>query len=253
MRGGDDVHPFLMCGKCAEVLLLMHIAVGTCLRVSAEIMKNKIKKIFLTGIVAIIPIGVTIYILYFIVGVMGKLVKIIPPRFHPDQLFAFHIPGLDIVITIIIIFIVGLITKSYIGNKLVGWGEFVLGKIPIVRTIYTGVKKLVDAIFSDKGQSFKRVVLLQYPRKGLYCLAFVTGEAKGEVQDKTEQHCINIFLPTTPNPTSGFYLMVPEADVIDLDMTVDEAFTLIISGGVLSPERAVKEEMVKEMVHADNI
>jgi len=216
-------------------------------------MKNKIKKVFLTGIAAIIPIGVTIYILFFIVKTMGQLVKIIPPKYHPDQLFAFHIPGLDIVITVVLIFIIGLVTKSYIGNKLVGWGEFILGKIPVVRTIYTGIKKLVDAIFGEKSESFKRVVLIEYPRKGLYSVAFVTGEARGEVQAKTAQRCINIFLPTTPNPTSGFYLMVPETDVVDLNMSVDEAFTLIISGGVFTPREAVKEEMVKEMVHADNI
>ncbi|MCK9274145.1 MAG: DUF502 domain-containing protein [Syntrophales bacterium] len=216
-------------------------------------MKNKIKKIFLTGIVAIIPIGVTVYILIFLVRVMGKLVKVIPPKFHPDQLFPFHIPGLDVVITIILIFLIGLVTKSYIGNKLVEWGEFFLGKIPVVRTIYTGVKTLVEAIFGDKSQSFKRVVIIEYPRKGLYSVAFVTGVSSGEMQEKTTQHCINIFLPTTPNPTSGFYLMVPETDVIDLDMSVDEAFTLIISGGVFTPEKSMREEKAKEMIHADNI
>jgi len=216
-------------------------------------MKNTIKKIFLTGIVALIPIGVTVYVLFFIVKMMGKLMNIIPPRYQPDQLLSLHIPGLDILITIVLIFIIGLITKSYIGNKVVGWGEFILGKIPIVRTIYNGVKILVEAIFGEKSESFKRVVLIEYPRKGLYSIAFVTGIAKGEVQEKTAQRCINIFLPTTPNPTSGFYLMVPEADAINLDMTVDEAFTLIISGGVFTPREAMKEKTVKEIVHADHI
>ena len=216
-------------------------------------MKNTIKKIFLTGIVALIPIGVTVYVLFFIVKMMGKLMNIIPPQYQPDQLLSLHIPGLDILITIVLIFIIGLITKSYIGNKVVGWGEFILGKIPIVRTIYNGVKILVEAIFGEKSESFKRVVLIEYPRKGLYSIAFVTGIAKGEVQEKTAQRCINIFLPTTPNPTSGFYLMVPETDAINLDMTVDEAFTLIISGGVFTPREAMKEKTVKEIVHADHI
>ena len=216
-------------------------------------MKNTIKKIFLTGIAALIPIGVTVYVLFFIIKMMGKLMNIIPPRYQPDQLLSFHIPGLDIVITIVLIFIIGLITKSYIGNKVVGWGEFILGKIPIVRTIYSGVKILVEAIFGEKSESFKRVVLIEYPRKGLYSIAFVTGIARGEVQEKTAQRCINIFLPTTPNPTSGFYLMVPETDAINLDMTVDEAFTLIISGGVFTPRQVVNEKIAKEMVHADNI
>ncbi len=216
-------------------------------------MKNTIKKIFLTGIAALIPIGVTVYVLFFIIKMMGNLMNIIPPRYQPDQLLSFHIPGLDIVITIVLIFIIGLITKSYIGNKVVGWGEFILGKIPIVRTIYNGVKILVEAIFGEKSESFKRVVLIEYPRKGLYSIAFVTGIARGEVQEKTAQRCINIFLPTTPNPTSGFYLMVPETDAINLDMTVDEAFTLIISGGVFTPRQVVNEKIAKEMIHADNI
>lgn len=216
-------------------------------------MKNTIKKIFLTGIAALIPVSVTLYVLFFVVKMMGKLMNIIPPRYQPDQLLSLHIPGLDIVITIVLIFIIGLITKSYIGNKVVGWGEFILGKIPIVRTIYSGVKILVEAIFGEKSDSFKRVVLIEYPRKGLYSIAFVTGIARGEVQEKTAQRCINIFLPTTPNPTSGFYLMVPETDAINLDMTVDEAFTLIISGGVFAPRQAVNEKIAKEMVHADNI
>jgi len=127
------------------------------------------------------------------------------------------------------------VTKSYLGNKAVSLGEKLVGKIPLVRGIYNALKQLVEAVLSDKGESFKRAVLLEYPRKGLYSVAFVTGESRGEVQSKTLPKCINLFVPTTPNPTSGFYIMVPEDDVVYLDMTVEDAFTLIISGGVLSP------------------
>lgn len=215
-------------------------------------MRKNLKSIFLTGIAAIIPVGVTFYILYLIIGLMNNLVKIIPARFHPDHFLPFHIPGLGVIITLILIFTVGLVTKSYLGTKLVSLGERMVSKIPLVSGIYHALKQFVDAVFSDKGQSFKRAVLIEYPRKGLYSIAFVTGVAKGEVQVKTSQRCVNIFVPTTPNPTSGFYIMVPEGDTIPLDMTVEEAFTLIISGGIVSPGD-VRQISGKGEAHADNI
>lgn len=200
-------------------------------------MKKKIKTTFLTGIAAIIPIGLTAYILFHMISMMDNLLGIIPARFQPDELLSFHIPGLGVIFTLILIFIVGLITKSYLGNKLVVLGEWFVGKIPFVRGIYQALKQLVDAVFSDKSQSFKKVVLIEYPRRGMYALAFVTSETGGEVQARTAQKCINLFIPTTPNPTSGFYIMVPEDDVKHMDMTVEEAFKLIISGGIVSPNK----------------
>jgi len=198
-------------------------------------MKKTVKNIFLTGIVAIIPIGVTIYIIVLMIQLMDNLLKIIPPRFHPDQLLPFHIPGLGVMFTMILIFLVGIIVKSYIGKKFVHVGEMILGKIPFVRSIYIPLKKLAETIFADKSESFRRVVLIEYPRRGLYSIAFVTGASKGEVQTKTKDQMINLFVPTTPNPTSGFYIMVAESDVINLAMSVEEAFALIMSGGIISP------------------
>jgi uncharacterized membrane protein len=199
--------------------------------------KKKIKTTFLTGIAAIIPIGLTAYILFHMISMMDNLLRIIPVRFQPDELLSFHIPGLGVIFTLVLIFIIGLITKSYIGGKLVGTGEWFVGKIPFVRGIYQALKQLVDTVFSDKSLSFKKVVLIEYPRRGMYALAFVTSETCGEVQARTAQKCINLFIPTTPNPTSGFYIMVPEEDVKHMDMTVEEAFKLIISGGIVSPNR----------------
>ena len=199
-------------------------------------MRKKIKNTFLAGIAVIIPIGLTIYILFGMINLMDKILKIIPPRFQPDELLSFHIPGLGVIFTLILIFVIGLITKSYLGNKLVELGEWFVNKIPFVRSVYQAIKQLVDTIFSDKSQSFKKVVIVEYPRKGMYVIAFVTGKAKGEVQTKTAKNCINLFVPTTPNPTSGFYIMVPEDDVISMDMTVEEAFKLVISGGIVAPQ-----------------
>lgn len=214
--------------------------------------RKSVKGVFLTGIAAIIPIGVTIYILYLIIGMMNNLVKFIPPRFHPDHFLPFHLPGLGVITTFILIFTVGLVTKSYLGTKLVTFGEKMVSKIPLVRGIYNALKQFVDAVFSDRGQSFKKAVLIEYPRKGLYSIAFVTGVSRGEVQVKTAQRCVNVFVPTTPNPTSGFYIMVPEGDMIPLDMTVEEAFTLVISGGIVSPGD-VRQIPEKGEIDADNI
>ncbi|TFG37482.1 MAG: DUF502 domain-containing protein [Syntrophobacterales bacterium] len=198
-------------------------------------MRKKIKSIFLTGIAAIIPVGVTLYIISFLIRTMDNLVKITPHRFQPDELLGFHIPGLGVIITLVLIFIFGLVTKSYLGLKAVSLGEWIVDKIPFVIGIYKGVKQLVDAIFSDTHRSFRKAVLIEYPRKGLYSIGFVTGDSQGEVQEKTATKHINLFVPTTPNPTSGFYIMVPETDMITLDMSVEEAFSLIISGGIISP------------------
>lgn len=214
--------------------------------------KKSIKGVFLTGVVAVIPAGVTIYVLYLIIKLMNNLVRFVPARYHPDQLLPFHIPGLGVIITLILIFTIGLVTRSYLGKKLARLGDRMVRQIPLVRGIYNALKQFVDAVFSDKGQSFKKAVLIEYPRKGLYSIAFVTGVSRGEVQVKTLQRCVNVFVPTTPNPTSGFYIMVPEGDMIALDMTVEEAFTLIISGGIVSPED-IQHMPEKGETHADNI
>lgn len=219
-------------------------------------MKTQIKKIMLTGIAAIIPVGVTAYILYIIIKAMNNLVKIIPYRYQPDQILPFHVPGLGVLFTLILIFIVGLVTKSYLGKKAVTLGELIVDKIPLVRGIYKAVKQLVEAIISDKGNSFKKVVLIEYPRKGLYSIAFVTGDAKGEVREKTSCRSMNLFVPTTPNPTSGFYIVISESDVIHLEMTVEEAFTLIMSGGIIAPpSEADKKHMttMKKKSEGENI
>lgn len=199
-------------------------------------MKNKIKKIFITGFIAIIPIAATVYIVFLIVGIIGYLVKILPSPLQPDNLLGIHVPGIDFILALLFIFLVGLIVRSFMGRWLVASVEEVVERIPMVSSIYVSVKKMVDAVVSAKSDSFKSVVVIEYPRKGIYSLAFVTGEALGEIREKTAQRCISVFLPTTPNPTSGFYLMVPEEDVTTLTMSVEDAFRLIISGGIITPD-----------------
>ena len=166
---------------------------------------------------------------------MDRILGVIPPKFHPHAYFPFKIPGLGLVLFIALVMITGILVKNYFGRRVVDFGEYIVSKIPLVRPIYVAVKQLILAIFGDTQDAFKRVVLIEYPRKGVYGLAFVTGLATGEIQEKTTNAMINVFVPTTPNPTSGYYLLVPEEDTVPLSMNVEDAFKLLISGGVVEP------------------
>ncbi len=199
--------------------------------------KKKLKRIFLTGLAVVIPAGLTLYILSFIMGIMDNLLRVIPLHYQPDNLFGIHIPGLGAIVTVILIFVCGLVTRSYLGNRLVRFGEHLVGKIPFVRSIYQAIKRIADSLFMDKTQSFKKVVLVEYPRRGIYSVGFVTGTPTGEIQNIIGQKspCVSIFMPLALTPTTGFFIMVPHAELIELRMTVEEAFTLIISAGIVSP------------------
>jgi len=208
-------------------------------------LKRKLKTIFLTGLAVITPIGLTLYILNFIIDLMDNLLTIIPKRYQPDTLLPFHIPGLGVIVTVIMVFICGLLTRSYFGNKLVTWGETLVDKIPIIRSIYQAIKKVADGMFKSTKQNFKKVVLVEFPRKGMYSVGFVTGMPNREIGAKMGEsgNYISILLPTAPNPTTGFFIMVPEDELIYTDMLVEEAFTLIISGGIVNPpNRCLKVE-----------
>ena len=206
-------------------------------------MKKTLKQIFLTGLAVTIPIGLTLYILFFLIDIMDGLLKVIPVKYHPDTLLGAHIPGLGIIVTVALIFICGLVTKSYVGDKIVRSGEDLVDRIPFVRNIYKGIKQISDNMFVDQRSSFKKVVLVEFPRKGIYTIGFVTGMPSIEVQKKTGQNSISVFVPTTPNPTSGYLIIVPEEDLVHMDMSVEEALTFIISVGIITPaDRAKKRD-----------
>jgi uncharacterized membrane protein len=198
-------------------------------------LKPNLKNIFLTGLAVMIPIGLTLYTLIFLIGMMDGLLTIIPQRYHPDTLLGFHIPGLGIIVTVVLIFICGLMTKSIIGNKIVRYSEGLLDKIPVVRSIHLAIKKIVDSMFMYRNRSFRKVVLVEVPRKGAYTVAFVTGTPSEEIQAKIGRRCVSVYVPTTPNPTSGYFIIFPEEKVVPLEMSAEEAFTLIISGGIVNP------------------
>jgi uncharacterized membrane protein len=206
------------------------------------VLDKRVKNIFLTGLAVIVPVGLTLYILVFLIGMMDGLLTLVPQRYHSRALFGFHIPGLGIIITILLIFICGLMTKSIVGNRIVVFGERLLDKIPFVRSIHMATKKIVDSMVFYRSRGFKKVVLVEFPRRGAYALAFMTGIPGENIQQKTGRRCVSVYVPTTPNPTSGYFIIYPETEVIQMDMSVEEAFTLIISCGIVNPPEPLQKE-----------
>ena len=197
--------------------------------------KSIIRGYFLAGLLVIVPLGAVIFVISAILRLMDRTLGVIPQKFHPETYLPFKIPGLGLILFIALVLVTGVLVKNYFGRRVVDFGEYMVSKIPLVRPLYGAVKQLILAIFGDTHDAFKRVVLVEYPRKGVYSLAFVTAQTSGEIQEQVGNKMLSIFLPTTPNPTSGFFLVLPEEDTIPLSMTVEEAFKLLISGGVVEP------------------
>jgi len=198
-----------------------------------------LRRYVVAGLLVWLPLAVTYQLLKFVVSQMDnwldKAFALLPAAYHPDALLGVSIPGLGVIFTIMLLVLTGMFAANFVGRAFVGGWESLLDRIPVVRAIYSAVKKFAEMVFSDSSQSFKRVLLIEYPRKGLYGLAFQTSSELGEVQGRTGEEVICTFVPTTPNPTSGFIIIVPKKDVIFLDMEVDEALKMIISLGVVVP------------------
>lgn len=193
------------------------------------------KRYLIAGLLVWVPLGVTAMVINFGVGLMDKTLLWLPEQYQPDTLLGFHVPGLGVVLSVIIVLSTGIIVANLFGRKLVQLWEKMLARIPLVRSIYASVKQILETVFSS-GQAFRKVLLIEYPRKGLWTLAFQSGSTRGEAQTKTGVEVINVFIPTTPNPTSGFFIMVPSTDVVELDMSVDDGLKMIISAGVVVPD-----------------
>jgi len=197
-------------------------------------MKNKIKSLlktyFITGLLVLLPLALTFWILNALLRNMEALIG------DPiQQYLEIYIPGMGIMLLICLILLVGIFARNLIGRKLGHLGEMILNKIPLVRNIYTSIKQLINTLFLQGKDNFRGVVMVEYPRLGTYSLGFITGESRGEVQRITNKIIVNVFIPTTPNPTSGFLLLFPEKDIIHLHMTVEEGLKMIISGGMITP------------------
>lgn len=193
--------------------------------------KKSFKTYLLTGTIILLPLLITIYVLFFLFSMIDNLLIDLFKTFGYQM-----IPGLGFALTVITVFFTGLIAQNVLGRKIIHYGEKFVLNIPLVKEIYNAIKQVIDAFSVQSKDAFQRVVLVEYPRKGLYALGFVTGVGAGEVQDKTEETVVNVFLPTTPNPTSGFFLMIPKEDLVPLDMTVEEGIKMIISAGVVNPQ-----------------
>ncbi|MGH7822578.1 MAG: DUF502 domain-containing protein [Candidatus Binatia bacterium] len=205
---------------------------------------ESLRRYFLSGLLAFLPLAITVWILDAVIRVMDSGLEFLPRPFRPSTYVQFRFPGMGAVFTFLLICLIGVFVTHFVGHKLrTLWGRM-LRRIPIVRGIYGAVQQLVEALFSQDKSKYRRVVLIEYPRKGVYSLGLVTGVSEGEVQERTGERVINVFIPTTPNPTSGWYVLVPEQDAITLDMSVEDAFKLIISGGMVVPEHLPRREQV---------
>lgn len=206
------------------------------------------RKYFITGLLILVPLAITVWVLNLIIGTMDQSLLLLPESWRPEALVGFHIPGLGTILTLLIIFITGLATRNFIGRQVVSLWEGLLTRIPVVKSIYSSVKQVSDTLFSSSGNAFRKAVLVQYPRQGSWTIAFLTGIPGGEVKNHLQGDYVSLYVPTTPNPTSGFFLMVPRADTIELDMSVDEALKYIVSMGVVSPEMQTDKKIITEVV-----
>jgi uncharacterized membrane protein len=199
------------------------------------------KKYFLTGLVVLIPLAITVWVLKTIINTMDQTLLLLPLAYQPKTLLGFNIPGLGTLLTLLIIFLTGVLAANFFGRQLLLAWESLLNRIPVVKSIYSSVKQVSDTLFSSNGQAFRKAVLIQYPHAGSWSIAFVTGVPSAEVAVHLQGDHISVFLPTTPNPTSGFFMMLPKSQVHELDMSVDEALRYIVSMGVVGPDGKLKK------------
>jgi uncharacterized membrane protein len=204
------------------------------------IKKTPLKTYFLTGLLVLVPLAITLWVLGLIIGTMDQTLNLLPSSWQPERALGFRLPGLGAVLTLAFILVVGLLTQNFIGQTLVQWWEGLLRRIPVVGPLYTSVKQVSDTLLSSTGNAFRKALLIEYPRKGSYTIAFLTGIPGGDVVNHLQGEHVSVYVPTTPNPTSGFFLMLPRSEVIELDMSVDAALKYIVSMGVVAPQVQVR-------------
>lgn len=213
---------------------------------------TRIRNYFLTGLVVAAPIGLTIWIVRWFIDLIDTwFTPLIPKQYQPDNYLPFDIPGLGLLIAFVLLTLLGALTANFFGRTVLNFGERIVSRMPVVRSIYGALKQIFETVISQSAASFREVGLIEYPRKGLFCIVFITTQTKGEIVDKSGHELISVFLPTTPNPTSGFLLFVPKQDVKILDMTIEEGAKLIISAGLVEPPRKTPEE-IEEAVTVSN-
>ncbi|RYF06896.1 MAG: DUF502 domain-containing protein, partial [Comamonadaceae bacterium] len=194
---------------------------------------SALRKWLFTGLLVIVPGVITAWVLNWIISMLDQTLQILPGSWQPDRLLGFHIPGFGVLLTLAILLAVGALASNFAGRKLVEWGDALVSRIPVVRSIYSSVKQVSDTIFSESGNAFRTAVLVQWPREGVWTVAFVTGAPSGEVAAYLRDEFVSVYVPTTPNPTGGYFVMLRKSDCIELDMSVDAALKYIVSMGVV--------------------
>ena len=194
-----------------------------------------LRKWLFTGLLVIVPGMITLWVLNWIVGLLDQTLLILPQAWHPDRLLGLHIPGFGVVLTLAILLLVGAAASNFAGRKLVQWGDALVSRIPVVRSIYSSVKQVSDTVFSESGNAFRTAVLVQWPREGVWTVAFITGAPSGEVAGYLQDGFVSVYVPTTPNPTGGYFVLVRKSDCVELEMGVDAALRYIVSRGVVTP------------------
>ena len=196
----------------------------------------RMRAYFFAGVLVTAPITFTFYLAWLLIQFVDNTVRpLIPVKYNPETYLPFALPGLGLFVLIVTLTLIGALTAGFLGRFFIKLSEHLLNRMPVIRSIYNATKQILETVLAQQSNAFREAVLVEYPRRGLWAIAFITGTTKGEVQNVTEEECINIFLPTTPNPTSGFLLFVPKADLVHLDMSVEEAIKMVISGGIVTP------------------
>ena len=198
--------------------------------------KSTLRSYFVTGLLIWVPLVITLWVLNLIVSTMDQSLQLLPAEMQPELIFGRRVPGVGVVLTVVVIFLTGLLTRNILGQGLLLVWEALLARIPIVRSIYSSVKQVSDTVLSPSGQAFRKALLVQYPRSGVWTIGFQTGTPADEVRAAVSVEMVSVYVPTTPNPTSGFFLMFPRHETIELDMSVDEALKYVVSMGVVAPD-----------------
>ncbi len=199
----------------------------------------------IAGLLVWLPLAATVLIIRLVINLLDKIILFLPVEYQPESLFGFYIPGFGLILALGVLVLTGMLAANLLGRQLVTLWESILSRIPIVRTIYNAVKQIVDTVLTSKGKSFRKVVMAEYPRRGIWSIGFLTNETVEIQCAGTNPEMLAVFLPTTPNPTSGFIILFPREEIIELDMTVEEGFKFIISIGVVVPDGPIKETLLK--------
>lgn len=212
----------------------------------------RLRGYFLAGVLVTAPVAITVWVALLIINLIDRwITPLIPAKYNPETYLPFGIPGLGLIVLIIVLTLIGALTAGLVGRWIIGIGERILARMPVVNNVYSAVKQIFETVLAKQSRAFREAVLVEYPRRGIWAIGFITGSTEGEVQHVTKEDTVNVFLPTTPNPTSGFLLFVPRTDLVHLDMSVEEAIKMVISGGIVTPpDRRPAAQQAKPVVSA---